>query len=170
MCTSTERQAFFFGELDKPPYMITGTLPQRLAKIRHIHLYYREGKVHALPTEYNSNCIADRKCSSCNFCHWLESITKFMTGLRTIEISLSLPGRHCPCPALDHAWVIRLLELQQRSKAEIKVSMVPFLTTPHNLSSQLELLRQTDAFMLELRKELTRVKESNDAVIDIHDN
>lgn len=166
---STERQVFSFGELYRLPYMISSTLSQRLAKIRHITLVYMESSGHTPPTDFNPNWKFDRRCSTCDFCHWLEAITQSMTGLRTIEISLSLPGRHCPCPTLDHAWVIRLLELQQRSKAEIRLSMVPFLA-PHHYSSHPELLRQIDAFMLKLRKELTRVKESNDAVIDIPDN
>jgi hypothetical protein len=163
---STERQVFCFSNLDKPPYMITSTLPQRLAKIRHIHLFYREIKSHVPPTEFNPKWTVDRKCSTCNFCHWLESIPKFMTALQTIEISLNFPGVTCPYPSLSHAWVVRLLQLQQRSKAVIKVVMIPNIEQHHH-RVLLPILPQTEASMLKLQKELTRLRESKDAVIDI---
>ena len=165
---STERQAFFFSLLEKPPYMITGTLPQRLARIRHIHLYYRERKPHVPSTAFNPNWTANRICSSCNFCQWLESITKFMTALQTIEIFLHLRDWDCPCPTMNDAWVVRLLALQQRSKAVITLVVIPSIEQ-HGHTMLLPALPQLDAFMSKLRKELTRLRESRDAVIDIPD-
>lgn len=163
---STERQSFRFSNLDKPPYMIISTLPQRLAKIRHICLNYWENRSHVPPTEYNPKWIVDRKCSTCNLCHWLESITRFMTALRTIEISLYLARKSCPCPAMNHAWVVRLLELQQRSKAVIEIDVIPSFQR-YGVSVLQAVRSQDDAFLLKLRKELTRLRESKDAVIDI---
>jgi len=165
---STERQVFCFSHLDKPPYMITGTLPQRLARIRHIHLHYQESKCHVPPTGFNPNWTVDRKCSTCNFCHWLEAVTKSMTGLRTVKISLYLPGKYCPCPTLNHAWVVRLLELQQRSKAAIEVALFPNLEK-HDAPLLPALLWRTHAFKLQLQKELTRLRESKTAAIKVSD-
>jgi len=166
MDASTECQVFFFSQIDKPPYMTTSTLPQRLAKIRHIHVHYTEYTGHVPPTVFNPNRTVDRRCSTCNFCHWLETITKYMTGLRTFEISLRFHNGSYPSLSLSHAWVVRLLELQQRSKAMIKVVIDH---GQHRNSVPPGSPRQTDAFMLELQKELTRLRESKDAVIEIPD-
>lgn len=155
-----------FSNLDKPPYLIKGTLPQRLAKIRHIHLHFKESSAHRSNTECKSSWAPNRQCSRCSFSHWLEAITDSMTGLRSAEISLLVPGYGCSVPTLTDAWVVRLLTLQQRSKATLMIRTVPPDQSIYRRLSD-EGLRQIGAFDLQLKKKLAQLREVKDAIIDI---
>ena len=162
MVLYVERQIFCFSHLDNPPYFINATLPQRLAKIRRIHLHYEECKAHNPSTEYDPNWSLGRSCSTCNFSYWLEAITRSMTGLKFVKITLMIPGLQCPCPTLKDAWVVRLLQLQRQSNAVVKVVSIAHPNTGLIKSERIKILRQTRVFGLQLKDYLDRIRRSKE--------
>ena len=119
-----------FGVRGRPPYFIYSTLPQRLAQIRHIKLDYVEGwrQEHHQKRCKNPDPYAV-KCNECNLCQWLVCIAKYMTGLRTVDISMKFMEPRTKAVSFDDDWVVALLDLQRKSKAVREFEIIWALCT-----------------------------------------
>lgn len=107
---------FNFIDLHKPPFFITGALPQRLAQIRNVHLVYDQNKM--VKRTQHSGCSTARywhrvgECTFCNTIHWLNGIKKHMTNLQNIEAFIFLEKKR-EMLKVNEAWIQRLFDLQQ---------------------------------------------------------
>ena len=88
-----------------------------------------------------------------------------MTGLRTVEMTATVthPEHRANYPTMQHAWVARLLVFQHATKADIDFKAV---------ASSWCVVEEEDrqpikGFESQLKTELARVRETNDAVVDV---
>lgn len=106
---------FNFIDLHKPPFFITGALPQRLARIRNVHLVYDQNKM--VKRTQHSGCSTARywhrvgECTFCNTIHWLNGMKKHMTNLQNIEAFIFLEKKR-EMLKVNEAWIQRLFDLQ----------------------------------------------------------
>lgn len=91
-----------------------------------------------------------------------------MTGLRTVEMSTTISRLLNPAnyPTMQHAWVARLLVFQHATKAKITFK---FVALGAYVNMEDERRQPIKDFESQLKGELARVRETNDAVIDVRE-
>ena len=100
-------------------------LPQRLAQIRRIGLYYQETPGSKSCQKVSQAKHRARQCLGCNFCHWLELIKRCMIGLRAVNLFIYLNLVESNKPSFNDQWVQRLLALQQRTNVITDLEVKP---------------------------------------------
>ncbi|KAL8791697.1 MAG: hypothetical protein Q9195_005704 [Heterodermia aff. obscurata] len=160
-----ERQTFCFDKLGRPPYFIRGTLPHRMSKIRDIHLHFYYAGILDLDDACQPTPEHMRQCHECSFCCWLDLIQSSMTGLRTVEMTTTVPHvvNHAIYPTMQNAWVARLLVFQHAIKADINFELI----APDSYIMRNADLEALKDFETQLRTELARARARNAAVIDV---
>ena len=172
----TESHIFSFNILQKPPYFISGTLSHRLAIIRHIRLHYVEPHHHSPNTEVDLKPRHRRLCAPCNFCYWLQSIKKSMSGLQTMFISLryyrqSADEESSPLPSLKDAPIVQILSLKQSMSTKVTVetslSMTNTMGNWHRYTAQFRKFEAKLKEKLDCGRKMKSRREPEDAIIDI---
>ena len=176
----TVYQTFCFSNLHRPPSFFIAKLPQRLALIRRIHLHYIHLPYHddlSLCPHPESDLFRDkplRRCPPCNFCRWLECIKKFLTGIRSINMTLVFSSRVnvalTPQLWLNAPWVARLLALKQALHVAITVKMETS-SPPYegNYPAIVQYMENFDSFRSNFLEKLDSSRGPLDTVIDIPD-
>ena len=106
-----------FSIFGRPPYFLYNTDPQRLAQVHHLLLDYVKTDRYAHSKTCRSTNPYQIKCSECNFENWLKHVTKYMTGLCTIDLYMGFRPKRSDVPSYKDSWVLALLGLQTKLKA-----------------------------------------------------
>ena len=91
-----------------------------------------------------------------------------MTGLRTVELTWTIPPHEDPAnyPMMEQAWVARLLVFQHATRVDIKFEFV----APNSGVIEQEDRQAIRDFESQLKTELARVRKTDDVVIDVLEN
>ncbi|KAL8686020.1 MAG: hypothetical protein Q9218_007399 [Villophora microphyllina] len=178
--TFYEPQIFRFKVGQRPPYFLRATLPQRLARIRHIHLLYiypEQCYPHPQPMETNLSLKHIKVCADCGFCYWLDAIQKSLLGLQTIAVTIASTeearlSMRTARGLIDDAWVPRLLALRERLKVKVAVDTKMIYADGSENAGRggtfvARYTRELQLFEARFKEKLEGRREPFDAVIDI---
>ena len=150
-----------FGIRTKAPYYIYNTLPNRLARVRHVQFDY----IMDTPKPHNTHCKISNpyavRCPDCNLWNWFRLVAKYMTGLRILDIFMRLKTLNDRLPSFEDTWVAALLHLQAKSKSVRKFDLIvvgskQILQNPANRSE----IRKCQMLKSRLIGRLAEIKQS----------
>ena len=142
--------------------------------IRHIHLHYYNSVFPCSNKRVDVTYKHFKECAPCSLCYWLECITKFLTGVRSIYIGLVFApidhdGIHPFQLSMKADWVALLLTLKRSLHASVVLEME--VRAPYNLNRNNadEYLKRVRLFESDLREKLENSRGPRDTVIVISD-